>query len=140
MAIQIKDPTTISNKWATRAGAAAGDYTSGVNNPRTDQAQAAIAAAPVWAQSVQEAAANGSYQKGVAKAGTAKWQAGATSKGAQRYAPGVSAGKNNYVNGVTPYLNVLSNVTLPPRQVKGNNMARVQAVVDALRKQKLAGS
>jgi hypothetical protein len=140
MAIQIKDPTTIANKWATRAGAASQDYLSGVQNPRTSQSQAAIAAKGVWADSVAQAAANDSYAKGLAKATDAKWAAGVKDKGSVRYQPGVTAGKNNYQTGIGPVLSTLSSLNLPPRNVKGNNMGRVQAVVDALRKLKTSGA
>jgi predicted aminopeptidase len=140
MGIQIRDAGAIAKKWTTRASAAAPDYTSGVQNTTADQAALAAAAEPLWQQSVAEAAANGSYGKGVRKAGTEKWRTGATTKGAQRYSGGVNAGQANYQAGVAPFLQTLSNLSLPPRQVKGNNMARVQMVVDALRKQKLQGA
>lgn len=137
MAIQIKDAATVAAKWAKRASAAGADYTSGVNNPRTDQAQAAAAAAPVWAQAVADAATRGAFAKGVTKAGTAKWQQAAASIGAQRYPQGVNAGQSNYATAEAPYLSALSSLSLPPRGVKGTNNGRVQAVVDALRKVKL---
>jgi hypothetical protein len=140
MAIQIKDPATIANKWAQRAGAAGQDYATGVQNPRVSQSGAAIAAKGVWAESVAAAAQNDAYAKGLAKSGDSKWQAGVASKGAQRYTPGVTAGKGNYAAGIGPVIQTLQGVNLPPRNVKGNNMARVQVVVDALRKMKLQGS
>jgi len=140
MAITIKDASTIANKWATRAGAATQDYTQGVQNPRTSQSAAAVAAKGVWADSVAQAAANDQYAKGVQKAGDAKWQAGVAAKGSVRYQPGVTAGKNNYQTGIGPVISTLSSLNLPPRNVKGNNMGRVQAVVDALRKLKTQGS
>jgi hypothetical protein len=140
MPIQIKDPNTIANKWATRAGAAGADYATGVQNPRASQSGSAIAAKNVWAESVAQAAQQDSYAKGLQKSGDAKWQAGVAAKGASRYAPGVTAGKGNYVSGITPVIQTLSTITLPPRNVKGNNMGRVQVVVDALRKLKTQGS
>jgi hypothetical protein len=137
MPIQIKDAAAVAAKWAKRAGAAGADYTSGVQNPRTDQAAAAAAAAPVWAQAVADAATRDAFRKGVTAAGTAKWQAAASTIGAQRYPQGVNAGTQNYQQKEGPYLAALSAITLPPRGVKGSNNARVQAVVDALRKVKL---
>ena len=137
MAIQIKDAATVAAKWAKRAGAAGADYASGVQNPRTDQAAAAAAAAPGWAQAVADAATRDAFRKGVTAAGTAKWQAAASTIGAQRYPQGVNAGTANYAAKEAPYLSALSSLTLPPRGVKGSNNARVQAVVDALRKVKL---
>lgn len=137
MAIQIKDAATVAAKWAKRASAAGADYTSGVNNPRTDQASAAAASAPVWAQAVADAATRDAYKKGVTAAGTVKWQTASATIGAQRYPQGVNAGQGNYATKEAPYLSALSSLTLPPRGVKGTNNGRVQAVVDALRKVKL---
>jgi hypothetical protein len=134
----VKDPSVAAKKWSTRAQAAGADYTSGVANTQKDQAALAVAAAPVWAQSVQTAAANGTFAKGVNKAGTAGWKAGVAAKGAQRYPQGVGAGGPNYQAGVTPYFTALSNLQLPPRGVKGTNMQRVQVVADALMKTKAA--
>jgi hypothetical protein len=139
MAIVIKDAGTIAQKWATRAGAAGQDYAKGVQNPRHSQSAAGVAAANVWAESVAAAAQNNSYAKGLQKAGDGKWQAGVAAKGAVRYGPGVSAGTGNYQTGIGPVLQTLSGLTLPPRNVKGNNMGRVQIVVDALRKLKTSG-
>lgn len=137
MPIQIKDPATVAAKWVKRASASGADYTSGVNNPRTDQAQAAAAAAPIWAQAVQDAAARDAFRKGVNAAGSQKWQQMASTIGAQRYPQGVTAAQSNYAAKEAPYLTALANLTLPPRGVKGTNVGRVQAVVDALRKVKL---
>lgn len=136
MPINIANPAAVAAKWVKRASAAGADYTTGVQNPRTDQAQAAAAAAPVWAQAVANAASNGTYAKGVNKTGTAKWQQNASTIGAQRYPQGVTAAQNSYATAEAPYLQVLANLNLPPRGVKGTNNARVQAVVDALIKAK----
>jgi hypothetical protein len=86
----------------------------------------------VWAQAVQEAAAKGTFAKNILAAGTAKWKAGVAATGVQRFTGGVSAASGKYVSGVTPYFNALSGAQLPPRQVKGNNAARSDAVVRLL--------
>lgn len=137
MPIQIKDAATVAAKWVKRASAAGADYTAGVNNPRTDQSAAAAAAEPVWAAAVADAASRGAFGKGVRAAGTAKWQSAASTIGAQRYPQGVQAGQGAYATKEAPFLQALSSLTLPPRGVKGTNVGRVQAVVDALRKVKL---
>lgn len=136
--MNIKTPTAAGTKWSTRAGAASTDYSNGVANTTTDQAAAAAAAAPVWAQAVQNAAANGTFAKNVLAAGTAKWKAGVAATGATRYTQGVSNASGKYVAGVTPYFNALSSTTLPARQTKGNNAARSQAVVQVLMSTKAA--
>jgi hypothetical protein len=136
MAIQIKDVGTLGAKFVARAQAAVADYKAGVASPRRPQAASAIAAKDTWAQGVQAAAANGSFAKGLQKSGDAKWQANATNKGGVRYGPGVAAAQNDWQNGVAPYLQTLSNLTLPARGVRGSpqNIQRVQAVADALSK------
>lgn len=136
MSIVVKDPNAASNKWSARASAAAGEYANGVASSQKDQAGDAAAAAPLWAAAVQKAAADGTFGKRVLAAGTAKWKAGVASKGAARYPQGVGNAKGSYAAGVAPYFAALQGVNLPPRNVKGNNMGRVQAVVDALMKTK----
>ncbi len=141
MAIQIKSADQISKKYATRGGAAGADYAAGVQAPRQDWAQAAEAAAQTYAAGVQAAIGNGSFAKGVAKAGSQKWQRKASGVGAQRFGPGVQAAQGDYASGVTPYLDVLRNLNLPPRAPKGDpgNIQRVAAVAQALRQKKLQG-
>lgn len=137
--IQIKPIDQIVKKWQTRAGAAGADYVAGVQNPRRPQASSAAAAAQSWATGVQQAVTNGSYAKGVT-AGADKYMRNATGKGAQRYPTGITAAAPDFQNGLTPYLNVLANLQLPPRLPKGDpgNVQRVAAVDAALRSAKLA--
>lgn len=137
--MQIKDPATVGKKYATNGGAAAGSYAAGVAAPRTPWAAATSNAANTYAQGVQAAIGAGSFAKGVAKAGDSKWSRKASGVGATRYGPGVQAAQTDYVTGITPYLQVLSNLTLPPRGPKGDpgNIARVQAIATALRAAKL---
>ena len=141
MAIQIKSPDVISKKYATRGAAAGADYATGVSAPRQDWAQATEAASNTWGAGVQMAISNGSFAKGVAKAGTPKWQRKAAGVGAQRYGPGVQAAQSDYAAAVAPFLDVLRNLTLPPRNPKGDpgNIQRVAVVAAALRAKKISG-
>lgn len=138
--IQVKDINTIATKWKTRASSASPDYVSGVQSPKRPWAATTAASANTWAQAVSTAAANGSFGKGVNAAGDAKWQAGATTLGAQRYPQGVNAGQPAYVTGEQPFLQTLANLNLPPRGVKGTNAARTDAVVQAMLATKAAQS
>lgn len=141
MAIKVKGADVSAKKYVARASVAGPDYSSGIQNPKQDQASAAIAAAPTWAAAVSQAAANGSFAKGIQR-NPGKWAANSLSKGAQRYGPGVSQALSTYQNAIAPYLQVLSNLTLPPRAVKGDpsNLNRVAAVDQALRQHKLTGA
>jgi len=140
-AINIKSPDVVAKKYASRGAAAGADYAAGVQNPRQDWQAATDASANTWAAGVQQAVANGSFVKGVNKAGTQKWQRKAAGVGATRFGPGVQAAQGDYQNGVTPYLQVLAGLTLPPRNPKGDpgNIARVAAIAAALRQKKLSG-
>lgn len=132
--INIKPTDTIAAKFAQRAAAAGNEYKSGVMSPKQPQAEAAIAAADVWASATQAAAQRGAFAAGLRKSGDEKWQRKASTVGALRYPDGVRAAAPDYAAGVTKFLDGLRNLTLPPRGVKGTNIARVQAVIDTLRK------
>lgn len=141
MPIATKDINTISSKWSTRAQAAGADYTAGVKSTSVDWAGATAAAAESWGQGVAQAVSDGRFAKGVTAAGTAKWQAAASSKGAQRYPQGVAGAQSNYQSGFAPYLSVIQNTTLPPRSPRGspNNIQRVSAITAALHNKKISG-
>jgi hypothetical protein len=140
MPIAVRPIANIVDKYAARAAVAGGEYTAGVANPRRDQAEAAAAADTTWAAGVSEAISRGAFKKGVTAAGSEKWKRKASTVGASRYGPGVSAGKADYSAGVSPYLSIIAGLTLPPRAPRGDpsNVARVSAVTTALRAAKIA--
>jgi hypothetical protein len=142
MAIAVKDISAIAKKFVARAGVAAGDYSSGVQNTQKDQAQLAIAAKDSWAAGVQAAVANGAFVKGLTRSGTAKWKANSAGIGAQRYAPGVANAQQAYATGFAPYVGVLTNLTLSQRYPRGDprNTQRVIDVNTALHKQRTGGA
>ena len=137
--LRVADPAVAAAKFTSRAQAAAPQYASGVANAQQSWQTNTAAAAQTWADGVSGAVTDGRFAKGVANAGP-KYLAGSTGKGATRYGPGVAQAGPAWQTGVTPFLNVLKNLQLPPRQPKGNpaNIARVSAVADALRQAKLA--
>lgn len=139
--ITIKPIDQIVNKWANRAGAAGQDYVIGVQNPRRPQAASAAAAAQTWATGVQQAVTHGTFAKNVVAAAD-KYMRNATGKGAARYPDGVSKGKPDFQEGITPVIAVLSNLNLSPRLPKGdpgNITNRVAPVCAALRAMKTGG-
>lgn len=137
----IKSMSSSSDKWVRRAGAAATDYKAGVTSPRRSWAEATIEAKDSQAEGVQQAIANGSFEKGVAKAGNTKWQRKAVSVGASRFGPGVAAAKADYEAGFAPFAQVISGITLPPRGPKGDprNYERTKIIGDALHEAKVSG-
>jgi hypothetical protein len=138
--MKVRDLSTAAKKFGTNASAGSGNYVQGVQNS-AGWAAPTEAAQATWAAGVSAAAGNGSFAKGVAKAGDAKWKANVQSKGQSRYQQAVSSptAQTNWSQGFQPYASTLSGMTLPPRGVKGSpaNIQRVQAISDALHKQKV---
>lgn len=141
MAIATKDIGTIASKWSTRAQAAGPDYTAGVKSTTKDWAALTASAADSWGAGVSQAVSDGRFAKGVTAAGTPKWQAAASSKGAQRYPQGVASGQSSYSNGFSPFLQTIQNLNLPPRSPRGspNNIQRVSTIDAALHAKKIGG-
>lgn len=135
----MKSASSSSQKYADRAGAASGDYVKGAQETSKDQAAAAIAAAPIYAQAVQQAVANGSFAKGLQKSGKSGWLTGVTTKGGNRYGEGVSGAAPKYATESGRYDSARGAASSLPRGIKGSagNIARVTAVVNALRAAKV---
>lgn len=138
MAIQVKPAGTSAALFVARASAAGAQYTAGVQNAGPTWSAATVASAPNWAAGVQQAIADNRFTNGVQGA-QSKYQTNAAGKGSRNYVPGVSAAGPAWQAGVTPYLNTIANLTLPPKGPTGSpqNIARVAAIADALRQQKL---
>lgn len=138
-AIKVKDTASIAKKFVTRASAASGDYKDGVAQAGGDFEAAAKASEDVWAQATTEAIANKRFGKGLNGAG-AKYQKNAVNLGSQRYAPGVQNASDAYAAGVTPYLDTIKGLTLPPKGVRGSaaNQQRANIVATELNKKRLA--
>jgi len=139
MAIKMKSTADIAAKFASRAQAAGPEYAAGVKTPSVDWQSAASAAGDNYEQGVTQAIGRKAFQKGVAAAGTAKWQEKASTVGASRYGQGVAGAQGAYAAGFDKYAGILSNLSLPPRAPKGSpqNISRVQAVADALHRGKV---
>ncbi|MGD9210953.1 MAG: hypothetical protein PVI90_09250 [Desulfobacteraceae bacterium] len=129
-----------AERWQERASGAGEAYKTGIQNPRRDWAEATAAAKDNWKTGVQQAAQNDRFVKGVQKAGSEKQKQRAVQVGADRFAQGVTLGVNAYREGIQPYLDVINNLTLPPRYTKGDprNIERVKSIAAALRAKKLS--
>lgn len=135
---EIKSISAIQEKWGRVTPTRTEDYTIGIRNPKRDWAQAATAAKESHKAAMVAAAAGDSYAKGVAKAGSARWQERAIRKGPGRFAEGVIVGAADYGTGFAPYADVIKATTLTPRFPKGDirNLDRVKVISQALRKKK----
>ena len=136
----IRPIDTITEKFITVTPGRATQYKQGVENPLRDWEQNAIAAEETYKRGVTEAANKGMYGKGVKKAGTRKWQKGASQKGPTRFSEGVMLSKDAYKAGFAPYAEEIARTELPPRGPKGDpaNIQRVAVIAKALRARKLA--
>jgi hypothetical protein len=137
--LKVKDITKSAAKFVSRAGVAGPDYIAGVQAAGTSQFDNAIAAKANWAAGVQTAAANDQFAKGLNKVGPQKWTTNAVNKGAKNYPAGVASASASYVAGVTPFFNVLANLTLSQRFPRGDprNQQRSVDVQTALHKAKV---
>jgi hypothetical protein len=139
MPLNVKDAASSATKYVQRAQAAGPAYTSGVQAAGDKWASATAASGDSYSAGVQQAISSQRFQKGVAKAGAAKYSTNAAGKGAQRYPQGVAAAGPAWQNGTAPYLSALASLSLPPRMPRGDpgNINRVAAVTTAMRALKL---
>ena len=135
---KVKDAGEIAKKWARVTPQRSEDYIQGVQNPRTDWEAATKAAESNYESGVQGAIRDKRFGKGVAGAGTDKWQSKTVDKGGQRWGPGVQGAEGDYEEGFKPFREVIAGTTLPPRYPKGDprNIERVRTMAAALRKKK----
>lgn len=132
--MEIKPVDAITQKWARRVATASPEYQAGVESPTKDWQKNTTAAVDSWKAGIQAAIADGSFGKGVARAGNQGWQQGATGKGVQRWAPGVSESTGKYSSAFAPFVEALRRVTLPPKYARRDirNLERVKAVAMAM--------
>jgi len=134
MALKLKPMSEIATKWVRRAGTAGPDYEAGVRSPKEDWASETKAAEPAFEAGIQDAISRKAFGKGVAAAGTEKWQRKTLAVGPARYPAGVSAGEGDFSAGFGPYRDAIERVVLPTRGRRGDpaNIERVRAIADAL--------
>lgn len=130
----IKPLDRTAAKWATVTPQRANEYREGVQSPRVDWADATRAAADNYATGVQAAVTENSFTKGVDRAGTSKWKRGATTKGVQRWGPGIQLAQADYQAGFAPYHEAIAALNLPPRFPRRDprNLERVRAIAEAM--------
>jgi len=137
--LKVRTAQASADKFKRNAGGASDAYKTGVSTAGPDWLAHTAASSDVYAQATTDAISRGAFAKGVAKAGATKYTDRATNLGAGRYVSGITAGAAQYQAGIQPYLDVLSNLQLPPKHVKGQNQERANAVAIALRSKKING-
>lgn len=118
--VKTKGVDRTVNKWRQKVASAQSDYLEGVTNPKADWQAETLKAEGSYEQGVTRAISNKSFQKGVSKAGTAKWQKGAVEKGPGRWVDGVSKAEDEYRQGMGEVIQVIESTSLPPRGPKGD--------------------
>jgi len=107
-------------KWKSKVAAAGPDYLDGVTNPKADWQTETSKAEGSYEQGVTAAIGRKSFGKGVARAGTAKWQANAISKGGTRWTAGVALAEDEYRSGMSEVISTIEATALSPRGPKGD--------------------
>jgi len=135
---EVKTISRIKEKWTRVTPMRSEDYKIGVQNPRRDWEKSATAAKDSHKAAMAEVAAKDMYAKGIAKAGTSKWQGRALTKGPGRFAEGVMVGGDDYEKGFAPFRDEIEKTVLPPRFPKRDprNLQRVATIATALAKKK----
>lgn len=140
MALKVKPIDASTTKWEERARGAATEF--GANT---------AASASLWETNTKKAADNYGmaisaagiktrFERGVAKAGAAKFLRKIESVAVDRYPGGISAAVADYKSGAEPYYSALAALTLDPRKPRGDpgNIKRVEQVTKALNAKRLA--
>jgi hypothetical protein len=140
--IKVRNTADIAKKFVRNASAASGDYATAAAASGGDWEAGARAGEENYKLAVTQAAQEGRFGKGVAAAGAARYTAKVQAVGAQRFQTGVQAAEADFARGAGPVLDVIRNLSLPPRRPKGDpsNQQRAQVVATALRAFKLGRS
>lgn len=141
MAVKIKSAADIARKWADVTPQRSRQWEEEIRATADQDWQApTVAAAPVWEQGVQEAAARGMFARGV-EAAAGKWKRKALAVGPARFGPGVRAAETDHQQGFAPYRETIAGLTLSPRGPRGSmaNYERVREVGEALHEKRVSG-
>lgn len=118
--MKIRSAEEIAAKYARVTPGRSTDYAEGVKAPKKDWKTETSNAAEAWGAGVQEAIGNKRFEKGVAKAGSEKWQRKAVEVGTTRWGAGVIAAKGDYQSGFAPYQAVISAMDRGPKGARGD--------------------
>lgn len=136
---EIKSMSQIRDKWTRVTPGRTEDYKLGVQNPKRDWQAETEASKDNWKAGIDAAHAKDLFGKGVAKAGTKKWQEKALKKGPGRFAEGVYMAGGDYEKGFAPYREAIARTDLGPKFPRRDprNLDRVKRIVNALVAEKL---
>lgn len=132
----------IADKYASKAGAAGGDYKNGIQNTNVNPMQLAVAQQGVMVSKWNEAISSGRWANRMNSVGVDQWKNAAMTKGAQNYQTGIQAGKQKYLNAINYYAPIYQQIKDAVRQIPrdggAGSLARVQLAMQTLQQAKQA--
>lgn len=139
-AIKVKDISASATKWNENASRSSDAYRTGAEASAEEWARKTAAAADTYGMAITTGNIKMRFQRGVQKAGSAKYARKIRDVAGDRYAPGVAAAQTDYQSGAEPYFTTLAGLTLSQRKPRGDpgNYTRVQEVGKALNAKRLA--
>lgn len=131
--IEVKTAQQAAEAWASSAGRAATNYSTGVNNYSGDWAGSTTRQQAVMQQGFNDAVSSGRWANGVNRVGTQGWKQ-ATQNKVSNYSTGFTAGASAQAAAISKILAAEANIvgSLPPRGDYTQNKARATAVMDGL--------
>ena len=123
---------TVSN-YRDGIGKAPARYKAGVEK-NNNQNENAIASQPLYEARVQESIANKTRVKGLQNSSTAAWKQAASTKGASRIGPGMTAALPKFSTGISNVLATIQGTTIAERSADpmANIDGRVKPIAQAL--------
>lgn len=140
MALKVKDITVSTDKWRDNAGRSADRFASEAEASADLWARNTGAAVDTYGQAISAPGIKTRFQRGVARAGAAKFARKIAEVARDRFGPGVAAGAPDYKAGAEPYYATIASLSLSARKPKGDpaNYKRVEEVGKALNAKRLA--
>jgi len=138
--IKVKSVTVAAEKWTANAARAADDYASEAQAASGLWETQTLANKDNYHKAITAAGIADRFVGGVKRAGAAKYARKIVDVAKDRFAPGIHAARQDYIERVTPFLETIAALTLPKRGPRGDpaNYNRVEAVGKALSAKRLA--
>ncbi len=139
-AIRVKSLDASASKWSENASRSSADFGDRTEAAAEDWARNTAAAADTYRQAITSAGIGERFRRGVMKAGAQKFARKVAAVARERFSSGVAAAQGDYSEGVAPYLQVISGLTLSARKPRGDpaNYRRVEEIGKALNSKRIA--
>jgi len=136
----VPDLTTVVTKWVEEAPRRAVYYEREAPIAANRWEANTIAAEGVYKSAVTAPDIARRFVGGVKRVKADKFERKVRDVGVGRYGPGITAARQDYESGLSPYLEELRRIDVPARKPRGDpgNLDRVKAIFDALHKKRLA--